>query len=64
MAKQEWGDPMSYSDVMSAKQALVKPNKFICIRCRAQATTEDGIDHAVGCPERRPHEAHPVAAAR
>lgn len=45
-----WGDPGSYSDVESARQALRRPNKFICIRCQAQATTEDNVKHVEGCP--------------
>lgn len=47
----QWGDPMSYSDVESAKQDLRAPNKFICICCRQQAMTEGEISHLNGCPE-------------
>ena len=45
-----WGDPMSYSDRHVAKESLRKPNKFVCIRCLAQARTEEGISHVAGCP--------------
>ena len=48
-----WGDPMSYSDRHFAKESLRHPCKFICIRCLAQATTEEGIRHVQGCPGAR-----------
>lgn len=52
-----WGDPMSYSDVEMARQELRKPNKFVCIPCRAQAKTEAEIAHVGGCPASKTKEA-------
>ena len=53
----QWGDPMSYSDVESAKQDLRAPNKFICICCRQQAMTEGEISHLNGCPSTQSYKA-------
>jgi cytochrome c-type biogenesis protein CcmH/NrfF len=52
MKTQCWGDPMDYSDVVSAQRALQAPNKYICIRCQAQALTESQIQHKPGCPSK------------
>ena len=53
----QWGDPMSYSDVESAKQDLRAPNKFICICCRQQAVNESEILHLNGCPSTQSYKA-------
>ena len=39
-----------YSVVESARQDLRNPNKAICIYCRKQALTNDGIEHEPDCP--------------
>lgn len=46
----KWGDPMDYSHRHIAEMELRAPNRFICIRCLAQALTAS-IRHAEGCPE-------------
>src|SRR5688572_5156270 len=54
------GSGRDYAVVETARQALRKPNKNICIYCHAQAVTEDAIQHAADCP----HGRHLAAIAK
>jgi hypothetical protein len=47
----QWGDPMSYSDVETAKFSLRKPNKAVCVYCLKQAVHPEAIEHKQGCPQ-------------
>src|SRR5215831_17838980 len=48
--KARWGDPGSYSDQHLAAMNLRKPNKCICVCCRAQARLAKQVEHVKGCP--------------
>lgn len=50
------GSGMDYAIVHSAKMALRKPNKRICIYCHGQAPTIEEISHADDCPARNEKE--------
>lgn len=39
-----------YGALMAAAQDLRKPNKVICLYCRAQAPSDPGIKHHPECP--------------
>ena len=41
-----------HSEVELARAALLKPNKFICLKCHAQALLESEIVHKEFCPTR------------
>jgi hypothetical protein len=50
------GSNWDYSVRESARQALVKPNKAICLYCHAQAQNNQSIKHATDCPARDCHD--------
>jgi hypothetical protein len=50
------GSNWDYSVTETARMALHKPNKSICIYCHGQAATDSAIIHQDDCPARNERE--------